>query len=450
MNGLDPTHLRIYKNLVRIKSPITRVQMIQTLLASQEYVVAFKQANLYSHLLQYVSTVQNNERPPLLPGERTGVVGGDEATRVISFEQRPNGGDAAAAAGGSGGNTMLTMYSKTAVGRKGETDAPYKRVIKNGANKKAMSYFSSCLAVLDLQEEVALTEETLRAAYKKAATRAHPDKGGTEEQFDAVTRAYAYLTDILHRIHGGRAQEGHMDNPANLATGRNEEAKQWETVEPVRLNPKNLNMTTFNQMFEATRMPDPDDEGYGDWLRNEKEETTAAKTRNFSGQFNRDVFHRMFEEEARGGAAPPAAAGGGHNRPSLAIMAIEPQLLAPSMGVELGRDRPADYTAANDSRLQYTDLRNAYTKNSTFSGEVANVTYGDRTFAQVQGERKEAPAPLQDEELRAISMSEDKMLRRESARKVRAAEHDRQAESYFERIKRLVVTDEKPLSITDR
>jgi DNA mismatch repair protein MutH len=34
-----------------------------------------------------------------------------------------------------------------------------------------------------------------------------------------------------------------------------EEAKAFQHVEPVRLNPKNLNMDAFNKMFEQTRMP---------------------------------------------------------------------------------------------------------------------------------------------------------------------------------------------------
>jgi hypothetical protein len=50
---------------------------------------------------------------------------------------------------------------------------PYKRVAKTGANEKAMSYFPLCLKVLNLTDEVALTEESLKAAYKKAATKAH-------------------------------------------------------------------------------------------------------------------------------------------------------------------------------------------------------------------------------------------------------------------------------------
>jgi hypothetical protein len=51
----------------------------------------------------------------------------------------------------------------------------------------------------------------------------------------------------------------------------------------------------FNKMFEQTRIPDPDDDGYGDWLTNKTETSPSQK---FGGKFNRDVFNKMFEEQA--------------------------------------------------------------------------------------------------------------------------------------------------------
>jgi curved DNA-binding protein CbpA len=207
-----------------------------------------------------------------------------------------------------------------------------------------MNYFQNCLTVLDLEEEVALTDEALRVAYRKAALKAHPDKGGNEQKFEAVTRAYAYLTEILRRIKGGRAKEGVVEAPTTLKDSRQKDAKQWETIEPVRLNPKKLDMNAFNQMYEQTRMPDPDDQGYGDWL---KSEDPADKTTKFSGKFNRDVFHRTFEEEAKKKGA------------STALQNVIPQamVLAPTHGVELGRGAAATYTAPANIRIFARPIR---------------------------------------------------------------------------------------------
>jgi len=165
-------HIRIYKNLLAIQNVRVRAEMIATLLQGPEYVQAFRQAGIYAQMLQYVSRVQQGANPGLLPGEQVPTKP-TQTTLVARVE-----------------TTSLTN--------------PYQKLTKHNSNEKALTYFQMCLQVLSLEEEVALTDDELKKAYKKAAMKAHPDKGGSEQHFEAVTRAYAYLTEILKRIQGGR------------------------------------------------------------------------------------------------------------------------------------------------------------------------------------------------------------------------------------------------------
>ena len=416
LESYDPAHIRIYRNILSIHSQTVRVQMIQTALAGPEYVNTAKLLGVYANLLAFISSVQRGERPALLPGERTGI--------PAPMPQAQNTSE------------RNTASSQLALRGGGATIDPHKQVAKTGANTKAMSYFTSCLKVLGLEEEVALTDEALKAAYKKAATRAHPDKGGSEEAFEAVTRSYAYLSEILKRIHGGRGKEGVVEAPAVLTQGRSSDAEAWKHVEPVRLNAKNLDMNAFNKMFEQTRMPDPDDEGYGDWLRTEGGAEEAGSKKNFGGKFNREVFHQMFEDELKN-----SKKGGRENNHQLSVMTTRPMMLAPTMGVELGRDRPSDYTAAANANLKYTDLKNAFTTESTFSGQVADVRVDARNFDQYSTEYKSAPRALAHHEMEAVQAAEREVMQREAARKMRAAQHDVQTQDHFERMKRLVITE---------
>jgi len=416
LESYDPAHIRIYRNILSIHSQTVRVQMIQTALAGPEYVNTAKRLGVYANLLAFISSVQRGERPAALPGERTGI--------PAPMPQAQNTSD------------RNTGTSQLALRGGGATIDPHKQVAKTGANTKAMSYFTSCLKVLGLEEEVALTDEALKAAYKKAATRAHPDKGGSEEAFEAVTRSYAYLSEILKRIHGGRGKEGVVEAPAVLTQGRSSDAEAWKHVEPVRLNAKNLDMNAFNKMFEQTRMPDPDDEGYGDWLRTEGGADEAGSKKNFGGKFNREVFHQMFEDELKN-----SKKGGRENNHQLSVMTTRPMMLAPTMGVELGRDRPSDYTAAANANLKYTDLKNAFTTESTFSGQVADVRVDARNFDQYSTEYKSAPRALAHHEMEAVQAAEREVMQREAARKMRAAQHDVQTQDHFERMKRLVITE---------
>ncbi len=118
-NSFDTAHLRIYNNILHIKSPGTRVQMIQTLLAGPEYVASMKRAGVYANLLAYVSSVQRGERPALLPGERTGVVVQEQSAQNTSSRD--------------------TVSNQVVMRGGGATIVdPYKRVAKPGAHEKAM------------------------------------------------------------------------------------------------------------------------------------------------------------------------------------------------------------------------------------------------------------------------------------------------------------------------
>jgi curved DNA-binding protein CbpA len=296
-------------------------------------------------------------------------------------------------------------------------------VAKGRRNEKALTYFQNCLTVLGLQEEVALTEEALKKAYKRAALGAHPDKGGSEQDFEAITRAHAYLGEILLRIKGGRTKEGVVEAPTKLKDTRETDSKQWAMVEPIRLNPQKLDMNSFNQMFEQTRIPDPDEDGYGDWLKASED----PKGKAFSGKFNRDVFNRAFEDEAR------------RSTVGSDVAIRQPQALTLPGGVELGR-QGGNYTASTGS-LRFTDLKNAYTLENTITNQVANVKVEARSFDAMSSNRKKAPEPLSNDEMAGIAAAEAAEAQREHQRRLRAAQEDSLAGQYFERMKRLVITN---------
>lgn len=402
--------IRIYKNILGIQSPTTRVKMIQTLLSSPEHLQISKDAGIYGHLLHYIQSVKEGN-PILLPGEAQG-----HQTQQGQQGHQPHQGQ---------------QGQQVTVHRGSE-----KHVASQRGNEKAMNYFSACLRILGLEEEVALAPETLKAAYKKAVTRAHPDKGGSEKEFEAVTRAYAYLGDIIKRIRGGRSTEGKVEAPSVLSSGRTDTAEAWKMVEPVHLNPSKLNLDTFNSMFEKTRIPDPEESGYGDWLK--ESDSSSAKTPAFSGKFNRDVFHKAFEEESQ--TQRPLRHQGGN-----ALVAQELSL-ARGMGyvTELGRTARDDYTVAaveTGKGQGFTDLRKAYTEYNTFTHQTANVkvSSGNKSLDQMATERKSAPAPLADAEMMSLREAEATLTRQEEARKRRVAEEAIAENSYFERMKRLVI-----------
>lgn len=410
---IPEAHVRIYKNIIQIQSPQTRLQMLETLLSGQEYVASIKQAGIYGPLLSYIAAVRRGDTS-FLPGEKPG-----SHQQQIQRVSEP--------ARGVPNNTFVGSQRTDVIHRSGDP----------GEHTRALSFFSQCLQILGLEEEVALNEQALKAAYKKASMRTHPDKGGSEQAFDAVTRAYAYLGDILRRVRGGRSELVNVseESPARLASSREQTSESWKMVEPVKLNPKSLNMDTFNKVFEQTKLPDPDGDGYGDWLKNENEKETSGNSK-FNGKFNRSVFNEAFENEIKS----RVGSNGGGGR-TLANRQPEALTMAPTMGIELGRERPEDFTGANLNGLRYTDLKKAYTVDSTFSHQVSDVRVSNRSFDSAATERKAAPAPLTASELEAINEGERHMAERQRRQVVRISEEDRRNAEHFAMLQRYVITN---------
>ena len=402
--SIPAPHIRIYQNVTQIRDPAKRTDMIQTLLAGPEYVQSAKRGGVYAHLLAYVSRVQKGQYPDALPGERVGPA--------------PTQAHAQA-------------HQHQITTREEKPQNPYTQLARPRGKEKAIGYFQSSLEVLGLEEEVALTEEALNKAYKRAALRTHPDKGGSEDKFEAVTRAYAYLTEILRRINGGRTKASVVEAPTAIQESRSGDAKNWKQVEPIRLNPKKLDVDAFNKMFEQTRIPDPDDDGYGDWLTNK---TETAPSQKFGGKFNRDVFNKMFEEQAKATGSVP------QNQ----LMNLSPQamMLAPNSGVELGRGKSESYTAAANANLKYTDLKQAYTQENTISQQVSHVRVEARDLKKYQASREKAPEPLTDHEAGLHAEAERQATERERQRQLRVAQEGMFADEYFQRMKRLVISNQ--------
>jgi curved DNA-binding protein CbpA len=311
------------------------------------------------------------------------------------------------------------------------SEAPSWKIVTETPKQKAISYFSSCLEVLNIQEEVALTDESLKTAYKKMAKISHPDRGGSSEYFEAVTRAYAYLTEILSVMQRGKKKAEapiHTGAADHLRGTREEEAKQWEHAEPIRLNAKNLDMNAFNKLFEESHMPDPDADGYGDWLKSTDGGSAGPK---FSEKFNRDVFNRMFDEETR------------KAKPSNQL--VHPGEMALTLNANSGTDllgtRPDTYTAAPNSRFQFTDLRGAYTTDNTVTDKVANVTVGERSFDQYRASREKAPEALSAQEMQGIRAFESRQHQMDSMRERKMAEMSVRNQNYHDMMKQRVITD---------
>jgi hypothetical protein len=408
--SVDPRHARIWNNVSSLQSDDARIRMLEAAFSSQEYITAAKRAGVYANLLQWMAAYRRGERT-VWPGS---------SPMRFTTTQQPQG------------------FGATDP-RIPQMNAPRKEVKEHTLAtvpppKRALDTLHESYRVLDLDDTKPLTHEFLRSAYKRAATRAHPDRGGSPTAFDEVTRAYLYLEEVLNKLipkHVERMEQIPVTQEAALKAREaplfSREAQAVPEGPPVSLNPKNLNMTVFNQLFEQNRLPDPDQDGYGDWLKTNQSSSQQSND-SLRAKFNADVFNKTFVDGAKNT--------NGQGQGQALAKYQHPDAITHSAGVELGRDRPAQYTSALGSRTAYTDLKYAYGDGSTFSQEVAGAaTSSNKTFDQMKRERESAPVALSAEEFAAVQALDAQKKRAEEERLRRLAAQDVDAESVHARLK---------------
>ena len=416
--SVDASHVRIWNNLCGIQNPATKAQMLETLLASPEYRNALKQMGVHSFCLQWLAGYNRGQiyQWPYAPMGQQGPVSRMQGQGPVS--RMP----------GQGQRQQQQNYGN--------------ELIEHPAPKKAHDYFTECCDLLAIDETQPLSSELIRAAYKKAAVRAHPDRGGNPELFDAVTRASAYLQKIVDRVSGIRQQaaavnahvpqtQAELDNYSQQRAGA---VAQLQDRPPVALSPKKLDMSLFNQLFEENKLPDPEkDDGYGDWLKTTGQSDTVQENSTLRKKFALDTFNQAFQQESR----QTGGGGNGAYYPSAII-------LQPTMGVTLGGEKPADFTAAYGSRTQFTDLKSAYTSDSTFSQNVASAaaSLGSRPSNLKDMERaRSGPVTLSADEQRRVRAAEDREKMLEDQRVRRMAQQDEVAGRYHDNLQRRLLVN---------
>ena len=397
---------RIWNEICAIESEAVRIKMIETVLVSPDMIYEAKRAGVYGQVLFWLSDCRqgNVTRFPYASGY------GRTAVQRDSIQHD---------------SPRHIMYSTPVQGQE---------IIVSPA-AKALDYFQESLALLGIDEAEGITADRLKAGYRTASLRAHPDKGGSKEAFDEVVRAYKYVEKILLRINPkmSAAEKARLTTPVtmeNALAGR----QGLQDVAPIQLSAKKLDMSTFNKLFEEHRLPDAGrDSGYGDWLSSTGGSDEVSADPRLKGKFNQQNFEQVFRERAAAQTAGTAI-----------IKKLEPDAIMPTSGTELGGDT-SNFTAAFGADTQFVDLKEAYTSGSTRYHEVADVKISGKSARSVEEAKR-----LREAEMARVDPDEKSRLmaaaaaleERERQRRMRLAQQDTAAESWADQMRRrLFVTN---------
>ncbi len=429
MGNIPSNHQRIWSDLTKIENDTIKLQMLETLLAVPEYVTSFKKINIYADLKSWAIA------------KKRGAWADWPTFRSPASQQQPQASSS----------------------------------LINAPTRRAIDYLNEAYEILGIPDGEPLSLAMLKSAYKKKSMLHHPDKGGDPIMFDSLTKAYLYLQEVYNKLipKAGRdhadstpvtmeaAKARRNDNTIEVYEEQDDIAlvvhepkavgpvKKVHThkqapapasnpsTRPIAINPKQLDMNVFNQLFEQNKLPDPEkDDGYGDWLSGQDEQV-KRNTKGLRGKFNIEVFNKTFEDDTKEFNNSKQTQISKYNSPD-ALM------LTPN-AVILGGEKPAEYTAPAGSNIQYTDLKAAYSTRMTFSQEIKDVRINDKSFEQAKAERENSPGPLSPDELRHVEELGRQTEAAEKQRKMRLAAKDTDTSMYHDRLKSRLLITAKPL-----
>ena len=178
--------------------------------------------------------------------------------------------------------------------------------------------------------------DTLKAAYRRESLRIHPDKGGSDADFDQLTRSYKRLKKFLKDTGAP---------PPTHEQARTQYVEVTLSKSSVADAPERMSNAVFNAKFEKEHLYRP--EGHGEWFSGDiPEDRVCPDTVAFKD------FNRAFTQMAK------------RNTLSLIVRTVP---TFPTAGCTLGvgsmaGERSDDYgsSVTGSNRLTYSDLRIAH------------------------------------------------------------------------------------------
>ena len=426
---------RIWSEICGIQSDDVRARVLSTVMLAPEHVAASRQYGLYGTLLHWLSSYNRGSVVPF-PYDAQGRVRPATVVPTIQVAERDT-----IRHDDGGSSRWANLYAPAQQQQQQQQQQHHQQHHQSYSNQlivspaaKAKDAFEQSLELLGISETEEITPDGLKAAYRRAAIRVHPDKGGSKEEFDAVRKAFLYVVKIMQRISPrfviANAEEKFTAavTPETAAANRQRSDVKLPENPPISLSAKKLDMSMFNKLFEENRLPDPDrDSGYGDWL-GAKEGDIDDRLKGKKGLEN---FENVYREKV--------------SRGEFAVQKyVAPEYLVSQGGTELG-GMTDNFTASFGSDTQFTDLKQAYTTGATMFQDVADVRVTERSARSIkdaQRIREQDMSNVDPTEATRFKDAEAAIKERERRRQMRAAQTDVASQDWFDQMRgRLYVTN---------
>lgn len=263
-----------------------------------------------------------------------------------------------------------------------------------------------------------VNSESLKRAFKTAVVNSHPDKGGSEEDFESILAAYVHLSTTIKRMTGGRSGFQVL-NVFDVRQARDDQFTSElnnlvsEVFDHLDSNQNEEFRKEFNDQFEKVHVRE-NEKGYEEWLKQDDD----VKKDDFPNGVEKDPidWNRTFESNVKQGKPEPTT------------LILHPDQMGfvsgSTRGTALISSTDQSFTSDPEERPEYTDLQAAYTSENTVYDKVPVYEEKQRTFEDILKERDMVYVSELDRDLEAIAAYEKRKQEEEVT-------HKQKIEAYF-------------------
>lgn len=262
------------------------------------------------------------------------------------------------------------------------------------------------------------TEEELKTNYKLLARKYHPDRAeGNKEKFMIIQKAYERLLEDLKM----RAPEKDFNSLKNESRDFIENTMPSMNLEGAQ---GKFDRTKFNQIYEENRTNKAEDDGYGDWIKNnEVADGDVPRDPRLAGGFNLTNFNSAFDTGVK-------------NPIKKIVKYTMPQAQFSDAGVdstELGVDKIDNFGGKG-----YSDYREAHTTSRLIPDEAEVNRKEYKSVQNLEADRSNM-VPLSMEEIRSLKAEERLKETAELRRQENVSIFDRREFDVYSKINRRMI-----------
>ena len=267
-------------------------------------------------------------------------------------------------------------------------------------------------------------ESSLKKAYLKRAMETHPDRGGTQEDFQRVTVSYKALMIKLKNERESHEHNELRENSSQFMSGQNHDNKQNVKYRDLS---KNFNSNIFNQIYEETKVEDVYDDGYETWMKKNQVGEGEEEVQN-NPSLTKDNFNREFSKIKKKQLKKKGRKVVKYQAPMEEISYKNKSAI-----MTLGQGKVDDFSGESGG-LAYRDYKDAYT-NTYLVDEGGNLDPSrPKDLKETQKQRENISYEMDEKEQQIYALQKIKEEKEERLRLERLDNYEKKAFNIYDQV----------------